>query len=550
MELGKLAGEDFALDEAATGLDITGLSADSRAIEPGFLFAALAGTKSNGASFIGDAIAKGAVAVLAGRDADLAGLSVPVLVADEPRGALAHLAARFYPLQPETMVAVTGTAGKTSVASFTRQIWAHEGRKAASIGTTGVVAPGLSEYGNLTTPDPVALHRLLDELAGAGVTHAAMEASSHGLDQLRLDGVRLAAAGFTNLGRDHMDYHPDIEDYFAAKMRLFRDLLPDGAPAVIFADDAWSHRAIEAARAAGREVLTVGRKGAFLGLKRVEHQRFRQMAEIQHGDDIYEIEFPLAGDFQIVNGLVAAGLAIATGTPAADALAALETIEGAPGRLDLVGTTRQGAPVYVDYAHKPDAMENVLTSLRPFVTGRLVVAFGCGGDRDKGKRPIMGEIASRLAEVVIVTDDNPRSEKPEDIRAAILAAAPGAIEIGDRHEAIEQAVLMLKGIARRDVSGKTVGGIITIGVAAHDFAMAGVVKLFFFLCILSMNLAFLNVLPVPLMDGGHLLFYAIEGLRGRPLSERAQDVGFRIGLALVLLLMGFATFNDIMQLTS
>ncbi|MCB1464338.1 MAG: UDP-N-acetylmuramoyl-L-alanyl-D-glutamate--2,6-diaminopimelate ligase [Nitratireductor sp.] len=449
MKLGKLAGEEFALDEAAAGLDIRGLSADSRAIVPGYLFAALAGSKADGGKFVGDAIARGAVAVLASSTFDATGVDVPVLAADEPRAALAHMAARFYPRQPETMVAVTGTAGKTSVAAFTRQIWDQAGSPAASIGTTGVVArfpdgSSRDEYGSLTTPDPVELHRLLDDLANGGVTHAAMEASSHGLDQHRLDGIRLKAAAFTNLGRDHMDYHPDIEDYFAAKMRLFRDLLPKGAPAVIFADDVWSKRAAETARDAGCEVLTVGRHGEFIGLKRVEHQRFKQMAEIQIGEDIHEIEFPLAGDFQIANALVAAGLAIATGTRPDFALRALEKIEGAPGRLDLVGTTAHGAPVYVDYAHKPDAMENVLASLRPFTTGRLVIAFGCGGDRDAGKRPIMGEIASRLADRVIITDDNPRSERPEAIRAAILAAAPGALEIGDRRQAIETAIAMLE----------------------------------------------------------------------------------------------------------
>jgi UDP-N-acetylmuramoyl-L-alanyl-D-glutamate--2,6-diaminopimelate ligase len=351
-------------------------------------------------------------------------------------------------------VAVTGTSGKTSVAAFTRQIWEQAGLAAASIGTTGVVAPGRNDYGSLTTPDPVALHRLLAELAKAGVTHAAMEASSHGLDQRRLDGVRLEAGGFTNLGRDHMDYHPTVEDYHRAKMRLFDTLLPKGAPAVVFADDLWSEPTIAAAKAAGLSVLTVGRHGDFLNLKRVEHERHRQRAEIVHEGVLTEIDLPLAGDFQISNALVAAGLAIATGTPAATALAALEKLKGAPGRLDLVGTTSEGAPVYVDYAHKPDALENVLTSVRPFTTGRVVVVFGCGGDRDRGKRPIMGEIATRLADVTIVTDDNPRSEKPAEIRAAIMAAAPGAIEIGDRRKAIHEAVSMLHAGDTLIVAGK------------------------------------------------------------------------------------------------
>jgi UDP-N-acetylmuramoyl-L-alanyl-D-glutamate--2,6-diaminopimelate ligase len=281
-----------------------------------------------------------------------------------------------------------------------------------------------------------------------------MEASSHGLDQRRLDGVKLAAGGFTNLGRDHMDYHPTVEDYLRAKLRLFDTLLPKGAPAVIFADDQWSKPTIDAAKAAGLNVLTVGRHGDFLTLKRVEHERFRQRAEIVADGVLHEVDLPLAGDFQIYNALVSAGLAAATGTPVAAALAALEHLKGAPGRLDLAGTTKDGAPVYVDYAHKPDALENVLAAVRPFTTGRVVVVFGCGGDRDRGKRPIMGEIATRLADLVIVTDDNPRSERPEDIRKAILAAAPGAIEIGDRHQAIREAIAALHAGDTLIVAGK------------------------------------------------------------------------------------------------
>ncbi|MCK9552778.1 UDP-N-acetylmuramoyl-L-alanyl-D-glutamate--2,6-diaminopimelate ligase [Aquamicrobium sp.] len=434
--------------------EIAGLSSDSRAIRPGMLFFALAGAKADGANFAADAASRGAIAVVAAKGRTNGALSVPVIEVDDPRRALALAAAKFYGAQPQTMVAVTGTSGKTSVAAFTRQIWEHAGFAAASIGTTGVVAPGRNEYGSLTTPDPVALHKLLAELAGEGVSHAAMEASSHGLDQHRLDGVRLAAAAFTNLGRDHMDYHPTVEDYHAAKLRLFRDLLLQGAPAVIFADDPWSQATIDAARTAGNHVLTVGRKGDFLKLNRVEHERAKQRAEIVHDGDIYEIDLPLAGDFQIANALVSAGLAISTGTSAPAAMAALEKLKGAPGRLDLVGATTAGAPVYVDYAHKPDALENVLASVRPFTTGRVIVVFGCGGDRDRGKRPIMGEIATRLADVTIVTDDNPRTEVPADIRAAIMAAAPGAIEIGDRRKAIHEAVAMLRAGDTLIVAGK------------------------------------------------------------------------------------------------
>ncbi|MCA1491651.1 UDP-N-acetylmuramoyl-L-alanyl-D-glutamate--2,6-diaminopimelate ligase [Sinorhizobium alkalisoli] len=446
MKIRDLAGPNFPelsaqLKDDSANVEISGLSADSRQVKPGDLFVAVAGTKANGAAYIADAISRGAAAIVAADSHAEAG--VPVFTLAEPRRFLAQGAAAFYHRQPETMVAVTGTAGKTSVASFTRQIWAHSGLPAAMIGTTGVTAPGRNEYGSLTTPDPVSLHRLLAELADAGVTHAAMEASSHGLDQNRLDGVRLAAAAFTNLGRDHMDYHPTVEHYMASKMRLFETLLPKGSPAVIFADDQWSAEAIAAARRAGHDVRTVGREGEYIALKRVEHFRHKQSAEVHVGDDIFEIHVPLAGDFQVANALVAAGLAMSTGISAAAAFAALEKLQGASGRLELVGQTRDGALAYVDYAHKPDALKNVLDSVRPFTTGRVILVFGCGGDRDKGKRPIMGEIASRLADVVIVTDDNPRSEVPEAIRAEIMAGAKDAIEIADRAEAIGAAVGML-----------------------------------------------------------------------------------------------------------
>ncbi|WP_292088385.1 UDP-N-acetylmuramoyl-L-alanyl-D-glutamate--2,6-diaminopimelate ligase, partial [Mesorhizobium sp.] len=389
MYLKNLAGILPVEGTASPDLEVTGLSSDSRQVRPGVVFFALAGSKADGSTYAADAAGRGAAAIVAAKGNTISGLSIPVLAVDDPRLALALSAARFFGKQPRTMVAVTGTSGKTSVAAFTRQIWEQAGFAAASIGTTGVVAPGRNEYGSLTTPDPVALHELLKELAEAGVTHASMEASSHGLDQRRLDGVKLAAGGFTNLGRDHMDYHPTVEDYHRAKLRLFDTLLPKGAPAVIFADDPWSQPTVHAARAAGLNVLTVGRHGEFLTLKRVEHERRRQRAEVEADGVLHEIDLPLAGDFQIANALVSAGLAISTGTSVDKALAALEKLKGAPGRLDLVGTTAAGAPVYVDYAHKPDALENVLTSVRPFTTGRVVVVFGCGGDRDRGKRPIM-----------------------------------------------------------------------------------------------------------------------------------------------------------------
>ncbi|WP_313612697.1 UDP-N-acetylmuramoyl-L-alanyl-D-glutamate--2,6-diaminopimelate ligase [Agrobacterium sp.] len=456
MKLRDLSGTEFpelneVMRSALGELEIKSLTADSRKMEPGGLFVALAGSKADGAAFINDAVAKGASLILSGHPADA---PVPVLAVSNPRRYLSLAAARFYGAQPQTMVAVTGTAGKTSVASFTRQIWATAGHAAAQIGTTGVISPSRSDYGSLTTPDPVSLHALLAELASEGVTHAAMEASSHGLDQHRLDGVKLVAGAFTNLGRDHMDYHPTMENYMAAKMRLFNELLDKGQPAVIFSDDPWSPQAIRAAEEAGLEVRTVGRKGNFLTLKRVEHFRHKQMIEIHHEGEIFEVDIPLAGDFQVANALVSAGLAISTGVPVAVALRALEKLVGAAGRLELVGHAKNGALAYVDYAHKPDALENVLTSVRPFTSGRIVVVFGCGGDRDKGKRPIMGEVASRLSDVVIVTDDNPRSEVPETIRSEILAAAPGALEIADRAQAIRHAVAMLESGDTLIVAGK------------------------------------------------------------------------------------------------
>lgn len=472
MKLKDLSGNEFPelqpqLSGAAGELTVTGLSADSREIRPGMLFIALAGVKADGARYIDQAVANGAVAVVAGSEASA---SVPVLTVSQPRRFLARAAARFFGRQPECMVAVTGTAGKTSVASFTRQIWAHAGHAAAQIGTTGVISPKRNDYGSLTTPDPVSLHRLLAELSDEGVTHAAMEASSHGLDQCRLDGVRLAAGAFTNLGRDHMDYHPDMDDYMRAKMRLFSDLLPKGAPAIIFADDPWTERAVAAARAARLDVRTVGRAGDYLSLKRVEHFRHKQVAEVHAGGEIFEVHIPLAGDFQIANALVAAGLAMSTGVPAAVAMKALEKLEGASGRLELVGKTRDGALAYVDYAHKPEALANVLSSVRPFTTGRVIVVFGCGGDRDKGKRPIMGEIATRLADIAIVTDDNPRTEVPAVIRSEIMAAAKGAREIGDRAEAIRAAVGMLQSGDTLIVAGKGHEEGQTIGTETFPFS--------------------------------------------------------------------------------
>jgi UDP-N-acetylmuramoyl-L-alanyl-D-glutamate--2,6-diaminopimelate ligase len=425
-------------------LEIAGITADSRTVSPGDLFIAVPGTRDDGSRFVADALRRGAAAVVVEATAavDVPAGAVVVKVADVRRQ-LPHFAAAASPRQPETVVAVTGTSGKTSVAEFTRQILATLGRSSASLGTLGVMtAAGLRE-GALTTPGPIELHRMLAGLAAEGITDLAMEASSHGLDQHRLDGVRLAAGAFTNLGRDHMDYHPTVEDYFAAKMRLVRELLAPGRPFVVNADGAWAEAAHTSARERGLSLLTVGARGETLRLAGVDRDGFRQRLSVVHGGRHHDISLPLVGAYQVENALVAAGLAMSTGAPADVVLQALGALKGVAGRLDIVGEARGGLAV-VDYAHKPEALTAVLEALRPFATGRLVCVFGCGGDRDKGKRPIMGEIAVRLADLVIVTDDNPRSEVPAAIRAEILAAAPGAREIGDRGEAIAVAIGMMR----------------------------------------------------------------------------------------------------------
>jgi UDP-N-acetylmuramoyl-L-alanyl-D-glutamate--2,6-diaminopimelate ligase len=444
MLLGNLVSADMSLPDGAGTIEIAGLSADSRTVAPGFLFAALAGAMTDGARFVGEAVRRGAVAVLAGRTANLAlGPEIAVVRVDDPRHALALIAARFHGRQPDKLVAVTGTSGKTSVVAFARQIFEATGKESASIGTLGVVSRAWKEYGSLTTPDPIALHATLDRLAGAGVTHAAIEASSHGLDQRRLDGLRIVAAGFTNLGRDHLDYHATVADYFAAKLRLFAAILPTDGTAVIDMDGAHAKEVAATAAARGQSHITVGRSGHELRLVEQWPDGFGQRLEIEAFGKRHEVLLPLAGGFQASNALVAAGLAIATGIEAEEALAALDRLVGAPGRLEMVGRKANGAIVFVDYAHKPEALESALRALRPLTGGKLVVVFGAGGDRDTGKRPLMGEAAARLSDIVIVTDDNPRSEEPAAIRKAIMAGAPDAIEIGDRARAIRDAVAML-----------------------------------------------------------------------------------------------------------
>jgi UDP-N-acetylmuramoyl-L-alanyl-D-glutamate--2,6-diaminopimelate ligase len=446
MKLRDLFSADATIDPLAEAVGVSGLAMDSRAVKPGDLFFALAGSKTDGARFVDSAIAAGAAAIVGDHPLQ-GGCRVPFVVTANPRRALALAAAKFFSRQPATIAAVTGTSGKTSVAAFTRQIWQRLGHQSASIGTIGLVSPKRTIYGSLTTPDPIALHRQLDEIAGEGITHLAFEASSHGLDQYRLDGVRISAGGFTNLSRDHMDYHPDVAHYLAAKLRLFRDLVaPDGA-AVISADHDCSQAVVDAARGRKLRIVTVGRHGHGSGegirLIDADIDGFAQKLNLEHRGRSYAVRLPLVGEFQVENALVSAGLAIGTGSDPKAVFAELELLEGAMGRLEQVAE-RNGAPIFVDYAHKPDALAKALQALRPYAKRKLVVVFGAGGDRDAGKRPLMGAIAAENADSVIVTDDNPRSENPAAIRAAILSTAKGANEIGDRAEAIRTAIAGLQ----------------------------------------------------------------------------------------------------------
>lgn len=432
-----------AVPQEVRGVEIRGITASSASAGPGMIFAALPGARTDGALFIPDAVARGAAVILAGADKPVtdAGNAVLLQVAN-PRRVLAQIAARLHPGQPATAVAVTGTSGKTSVADFTRQIFAALGHRAASLGTIGLIKPNEAIYGSLTTPDPVTLHATLDALSHEGITHLAFEASSHGLDQHRLDGVKLTAAAFTNLGRDHMDYHATVEDYLAAKLRLFNELLEPGQTAVINADGAFADRVVAAARTRGLRVITTGAKGETLRRLTLRNDGFAQAMVVEAFGRRHNVRLPLVGAYQAENALTAAGLAIAAGEDPAAVLSCLDRLRGVPGRLEIVGEANGGLAI-VDYAHKPEALSAALDACRPFATGRLISVFGCGGDRDKGKRPIMGRISVGKADITIVTDDNPRTETPADIRAEILAGATGAIEIEDRAQAIAGAVKMM-----------------------------------------------------------------------------------------------------------
>jgi UDP-N-acetylmuramoyl-L-alanyl-D-glutamate--2,6-diaminopimelate ligase len=463
--LSELVQKDLDVDPV-----ISGVTADSRKVRPGFLFAALPGGKADGKAFAPQAVASGAAAVLSA--VDIEGLAAPVVRARDPRRAYALAAAAFWGQQPATCVAVTGTNGKTSVATFCRQIFERAGRKAASMGTLGV-RTGDEQLtplsGGMTTPDAADVAELLAALAERGVTHLALEASSHGVDQRRLDGVNLTAAGFLNLTQDHLDYHVTMGAYRSAKLRLFETLLPRGCTAVLNADSDAFPAFAAAAVTSGHTLMSVGAMGQGIVLAERALLPDGQRLKISAWGEAYDIRLPLAGAFQASNALVAAGLCIAAGEHPDTVFGALEHIEGAPGRLQRVGTGPRGGEAYVDFAHTPDGLATVLQSLRPHAAGRLIVVFGAGGDRDRGKRPQMGAIAADLADVAIVTDDNPRSEDPAAIRAEIMAGASGLKDGGARKQAIEAAAAMLQTGDVLVVAGKGHEQGIEIAGVKHPF---------------------------------------------------------------------------------
>jgi UDP-N-acetylmuramoyl-L-alanyl-D-glutamate--2,6-diaminopimelate ligase len=453
MKLGDLFDDGVPANAAA--IEITGLTADSRKVRPGFLFAALQGVAAHGRDYVAQAKAKGAVAVLSAGDLDAAP-GIAHVISAEPRRAFALAASKFFPRRPATIVAVTGTNGKSSTVDFLRQIWTHAGKRAASLGTLGAIGPGgVIDLGH-TTPDPSAVHATLTALAEDGVTHAAMEASSHGLEQHRVDGVTFAAGAFTNLTQDHLDYHADMATYRDAKLKLW-NLVREGGPAIINAD-AEEHAAFEhGAQQRGLNVVLCGwrapREHALKIVEILPHPNAQTMVLRWDGKE-HKVELPLIGEFQALNAVCAATLALALGEAPETVWAGMAKLKPVKGRMEHVGQSKSGGHVFVDYAHTPDGLDVLLRAARPHAPGRIIAVFGCGGDRDSDKRPKMGAIAARQADVVIVTDDNPRSEDPAAIRAQILKAAPGAIEIGDRGQAIREAVSMLKGGDALMIAGK------------------------------------------------------------------------------------------------
>lgn len=430
------------LTGAAGDVPITGLTADSRQVRPGFVFAAMQGVVTDGRKFISGAIEAGAVAVLG---EDLPPIEGVVSVGVEnARLALAQASARFYSQQPQTIVAVTGTNGKSSTVDFLRQIWEQANLRGASMGTLGAIGPkGHIDLGH-TTPDPVAIHATLQSLAQDGVSHVAMEASSHGLAQYRLDAVHLSGVAFTNLTQDHLDYHETMDEYRAAKTRLFSELAPKGCPAVVNADSDQRLFFEEAGRSAGLDIVSVGWRGADLKIEELMPKATGQRLFLDWRGEKAAIDLPLIGEFQALNALTAAGLALAGGVDLQAVAEGMAKLKPVKGRLEYVGETEAGAGIFVDYAHTPAGLDVLIRAARPHTAGRLVVVFGCGGDRDRGKRPLMGEVAAKHADLVIVTDDNPRSEDPAFIRSEVLAGVPNGLEIGDRGEAIRRAIKDLR----------------------------------------------------------------------------------------------------------
>jgi UDP-N-acetylmuramoyl-L-alanyl-D-glutamate--2,6-diaminopimelate ligase len=453
MKLGDLLQSGVSAD--AADLDIAGLTADSRKVQPGYLFAALAGVAAHGRDFVAQAKANGAVAVLSGGDLG-EDPGIAHVIADNPRRAFALAASAFYPARPPVLVAVTGTNGKSSTVDFLRQIWAHAGKRAASLGTLGAIAPsGVIDLGH-TTPDPAAVHATLTQLADDGVTHLAMEASSHGLEQHRVDGLAFDAAAFTNLTQDHLDYHANMDAYRAAKMKLWA-LVKDGGLAIVNADAAEGAAFEEGAKARGLKLILCGwrapREHALKIIEILPRPNAQTMNLLWNGAE-HTVELPLIGEFQAINAVTAATWALAPGETPEKVWAGMEQLQPVTGRMEHVGQSKTGGHVFVDYAHTPDGLDVLLRAARPHAPGRIIAVFGCGGDRDVDKRAKMGAVAHRHADVVIVTDDNPRSEDAAAIRAPILQAAPGSVEIGDRAGAISEAIAMMKAGDAVMIAGK------------------------------------------------------------------------------------------------
>jgi len=457
-------------------VEISGITADSRQVKPGFMFVALPGLVFNGADFIGKAIEAGAAAILSIPEAKLDNNHVVWVLDDYPGRLFPHIVSRFFKSQPKNIAAVTGTNGKTSVAFFTQQIWKHLGLKAASVGTLGIHADGYDKPTGLTTPDPVVMHKALSELCDMGVDHVVFEASSHGLDQHRLDGLNISAAAFTNLTHDHLDYHKTEQQYFDAKKRLFSELLKPSKTAVLNIDNPYVRDVKKVCEDRGHNIITVGKNDGDIRLLSQRSSSAGQEITVSYQGEIYDISLPLVGYFQAINALMAVGLVIGCGEEADNAFKALSYLRPVRGRMEQAGRHPSGARVYVDYAHTPDALETVLKALKPHVRGKLSVVFGCGGDRDRTKRKIMGQIAEKLADRIYVTDDNPRSENPQDIRKEILKGSPRGIDGGDRATAIERAVAELSKGDILLVAGKGHEQGQTIGNRVFDFDDVSVVR--------------------------------------------------------------------------